>query len=760
MLFNHFKKRSSIAESTTTADPPGSETASTEHSVATSHATSSSSRLRRVSVATLRNLSIAHSRLATATSKSSLRRTKPRDHGGGSSSSGSKQAKGRLGGLSDDNVASSNDDSTNNNNNNNNNNATGRLPAFQVSQRAYLASLASLFSRGHGNEHGSSDYRSSDEIHSPVSAHNTFMTTDFSTAASPPGQTEKEEENPQTHEIDSPTIYQFSSTTKTPGGDLYVGRPHLVQPSRTALLEFEMATLPLLERDLYEMGRHLGQQAIRLTYELRMSGYAADHTVNLFPTVWILYRRPDHMSSERTDKSVEELQKAVSRLSYLQRVPEIQEGGGNYEPNSSEQSHIDVKPDRRESIKLPHAAALSVHVENYQGNPYFCGALCCVTTEKGSKKQTQSLCRVGGLLKINGKYVLGVTTAHAMLDGSGVFGDPFDDETGGSESTSLSNADETEKSIKEEASRVSNWQNVTRDAAVDFLGISMNSRGEMANNHAKPDNATDFALLRLGKLPSRARNQYVLPDSEEVVNITSAASASALASDEGPVHVLCGRDAIVDGQLIRGTACFVVRGRHFRVRRIQFSAPLEEMGGSAGMAGAWVVRGEVLYGILLAVYGNEPYAVMMTVDRLFESILGSAFSIRSVELWDGEASGLYEDARHAAAAVGRSSTTTPPPSRTRSHHDDDQAAAAVENGTHTDGAVVHREATAEKTGESVSSTRPQRLSFKAHTPSLSKISEVTMSGAVPSSNSASSTKMETSHVDGDDSASDSEYLTP
>lgn len=55
----------------------------------------------------------------------------------------------------------------------------------------------------------------------------------------------------------------------------------------------------------------------------------------------------------------------------------------------------------------------------------------------------------------------------------------------------------------------------------------------------------------------------------------------------------------------------------------------------AGAAGAWVVRGEVLYGVIIAVYENEPFALMMTAERLFGSVLGSAFSIRSVELWDG-----------------------------------------------------------------------------------------------------------------------------
>lgn len=73
----------------------------------------------------------------------------------------------------------------------------------------------------------------------------------------------------------------------------------------------------------------------------------------------------------------------------------------------------------------------------------------------------------------------------------------------------------------------------------------------------------------------------------------------------------------------------------------------------AGAAGAWVVRGEVLYGVIIAVYENEPFALMMTAERLFGSVLGSAFSIRSVELWDGEVPDILKahSAAHAQKAA-------------------------------------------------------------------------------------------------------------
>lgn len=61
-----------------------------------------------------------------------------------------------------------------------------------------------------------------------------------------------------------------------------------------------------------------------------------------------------------------------------------------------------------------------------------------------------------------------------------------------------------------------------------------------------------------------------------------------------------------------------------------------------------------MYGVIIAVYKDEPFALMMTAERLFESILGSAFSIRTVELWDGV---LPEAEKTERVGRTRSSTT-------------------------------------------------------------------------------------------------------
>lgn len=433
----------------------------------------------------------------------------------------------------------------------------GELPQFGISERGYLASLVSLFSADH------MDHDDNGSITSPISAYTANTTfTAPTTEGSNLGLYE--------YDLNSPDVYQFSKSQR-----LYVGWPSIIHPPPEALLEFEMETLPSLERNLETVSKKLGQQGIRITYELRMSGSAGPNadTVTLVPTVWILYRS---YRSHSTKAYVAELHKAVPDTLYINKAVEIHEGGGRIEL-TSDQRPVDAKPDAKESIKFSGGRALSVHVENYQNETSVCGALCCVTTiNEDDQRHSQSLCRIGGLLKINGKYVLGVSTAHAMLNGSGIFKDSFNDPP---EPTARAAPAETKldhETIVSESGRVQKWSDITRDAVVDFLGVSMNSRGEMAINRSKPDNATDFALLRLGQMPWSLRNQYVPPHSDVPVAITSTASATATSLGEEPIYILCGGGQVIEGQLVWGSASYIIRGRNFHVRRIQTSKPLSK----------------------------------------------------------------------------------------------------------------------------------------------------------------------------------------
>ncbi|KAK7704416.1 hypothetical protein SLS64_008603 [Diaporthe eres] len=510
--------------------------------------------------------------------------------------------------------------------------AVGQLPVLPVlgtARGGYLRSLLSLFSDGHDNDGAST------QTATPVSEHTPM--TDISPWPRSLGLYE--------YDLNSPVIYRFSKNHQ-----LYIGWPDVVNPPAEALVEFETETLPLLEQDLQAICAHLSQQDIRITYELRMSGHASPTTgtVTLAPTVWILYRSNTLAGNVVTAAA---LNQVALGLDYLQTDIEIHQGGGRIEA-SSDRKLVDVDlDDAKDSIQLSNGAVLSVHVEDCQNKDTACGALVCVTVQEDKLRTQQGLCRMGGLLRVNGKYVLGVTTAHAMLDSSGIFKDSFDGgAAAGDDDLRTPKGKAVDRdAIVLEVSDVEGWQAATRDAAIDFLGISMNSRGDVALNRSRPQNATDFAMLRLRDLPSSIRNRYVPPGSDEPVNINSTASASSSALDEGPVYILCGGGRVADAQLVWGSVCFIIRGRNFRVRRVQTSQPL-----GPGASGSWVVKGEVLYGVIIAVYKDEPFALMMTAERLFESILGSAFSIRTVELWDGV---LPEAEKTERVGRTRSSTT-------------------------------------------------------------------------------------------------------
>ncbi|KAL1848557.1 hypothetical protein Daus18300_013567 [Diaporthe australafricana] len=574
--------------------------------------------------------------------------------------------------------------------------AVGQLPVLPVvgmARGGYLKSLLSLFSDGHDND------GTSTQTATPVSE--VTPMTDLSPwpRSSSLGLYE--------YDLSSPVIYKFSKNHQ-----LYVGWPDVVNPPPEALVEFETETLPLLEQDLQGICSHLSQQDIRITYELRMSGHADPRTgtVTLAPTVWILYRSYTLAGNVVTAAA---LNQVALGLDYLQTDIEIHEGGGRIEV-SSDRKLVDVDLDDKDNIQLSNGSILSVHVEDCQHKDTACGALCCVTVQEAGRAghARQSLCRLGGLLKINGRYVLGVTTAHAMLDGSGIFRDSFDDGSAdingcGDLRTPKGKAVDRDAIVLEAGDAAeAGWHAATRDAAIDFLGISMNSRGDVALNRARPQNATDFAMLRLrGGLPAGVRNRYLAPGSDDPINIRSTASANSSALDEGPVHILCGAGRVADAQLVWGSVCFIIRGRNFRVRRVQTSEPL-----GPAASGSWVVKGEVLYGVIIAVYEDEPFALMMTAERLFESILGSAFSIRTVELWDGV---LPEAERSEQERVSRTRSSTTEASSSRgpaaSHKRD---SSTVTNGTTTQTDTTSRASTTLTRNDSTQ-VRDFQLSNKA-----------------------------------------------
>ncbi|KAH6615909.1 hypothetical protein B0J18DRAFT_292092 [Chaetomium sp. MPI-SDFR-AT-0129] len=89
-------------------------------------------------------------------------------------------------------------------------------------------------------------------------------------------------------------------------------------------------------------------------------------------------------------------------------------------------------------------------------------------------------------------------------------------------------------------------------------------------------------------------------------------------SFSGIVQILASAADPVEGHLLPGETYIRFGKDNVQTRKIELSAPL-----STGTSGAWVVRGDRLYGVIIAVYEREPYAHMITSERLYKDIEGS-----------------------------------------------------------------------------------------------------------------------------------------
>ncbi|KAJ9151750.1 Serine/threonine-protein phosphatase [Pleurostoma richardsiae] len=96
---------------------------------------------------------------------------------------------------------------------------------------------------------------------------------------------------------------------------------------------------------------------------------------------------------------------------------------------------------------------------------------------------------------------------------------------------------------------------------------------------------------------------------------------------EGAVQLILGPDEAVESYLLPGKALFSLRGVNFETSKIRIPGILAK-----GCSGAWVVRGQVLYGMIIAAYENEPYAHMVSSLRIVHHILAAAPDIRSIQL--------------------------------------------------------------------------------------------------------------------------------
>ncbi|KAL8375740.1 hypothetical protein RB595_007046 [Gaeumannomyces hyphopodioides] len=292
--------------------------------------------------------------------------------------------------------------------------------------------------------------------------------------------------------------------------------------------------------------------------------------------------------------------------------------------------------------------------------PSGCGLLCAVTIARGDRIVHNGFSRIGGILSIrdaSGAVTLvGVTSGHALLDEFLTTDMESPDSRsnrlarsvrklfrrrGRCRATESSGRDSKAPSVGESStssswtrvslSRTSSTQPSTGSVATERIqrqqwdsvqGIySMNWLGggwetvkplRPPSPVPQPDMAApsaDFALL---ELPHDFCNTF-----SKGAGTATHVKEFLLEGDmrEGELHIVLGPGEVVPGVLLSERPSIFLRGRLFPTRKIQLERSL-----NLGVSGSWVVQGDRLCGMIAMIYEDEPFAYMITAEKLMSDI--------------------------------------------------------------------------------------------------------------------------------------------
>ncbi|KAH6962649.1 hypothetical protein BKA56DRAFT_598024 [Ilyonectria sp. MPI-CAGE-AT-0026] len=415
---------------------------------------------------------------------------------------------------------------------------------------------------------------------------------------------------------------------------------------------------------------HATSKDHNVSFELRMSGRAPRDArcITLVPSVWIL------CGSRWACKHVKA---AMNDITWLMLPFEVHEGSPEL---ASVEETIDVKTlDLTNGIWIAEGVTLYINVEIPPHDTITASGLLCCSTIRTGDTYLQHIGRIGGVISINGEAAqYGVTTAHGMLNTrafhnhqsiiqprTSTVSESAPSKADNSDNTTLdyeaeceSEEEESNDDTEGEASDddtdiedhdvnspgyigfrdpllVSEWSSVSSGILNflgesyhwDFLGTRYNQADPSLLSPAATED-TDHALL-----PLNVAAGLVVPNTYHEVSVqrmwAQAIQGYKKNADliEGPVIIALGAQPTVEGELLLGPTCLAVHGQMFSLRKIKFASRL-----APGTSGSWVVRDSFLCGMIVAVSRTEPYALMMTAERLFWNIKSWDRSIHQIEL--------------------------------------------------------------------------------------------------------------------------------
>ena len=258
---------------------------------------------------------------------------------------------------------------------------------------------------------------------------------------------------------------------------------------------------------------------------------------------------------------------------------------------------------------------------------------------------------VGGLIKVD-NIVYGLTTAHSVIELDDH--DPNDaevcwssdlDSLPGSETTvvpsevastlpPLKTAADFTQTLKRYVSPSDSPDVVVFEDHASLASYSYGSKRQPASeaNAYSVSEGNDFALIDLPRSYRYLPNVYfnIQPWYRWRTPLHISKVASVDSSCEA-VSIVCSPTDVRSAFLLDGNHLFLDQTTAFSTKKLQTQMPLgqsdthqgdlpADLYTEQGLSGAWVVSGETLLGVIIAIYDDEPYAHMLEITSIFSDV--------------------------------------------------------------------------------------------------------------------------------------------
>lgn len=336
---------------------------------------------------------------------------------------------------------------------------------------------------------------------------------------------------------------------------------------------------------------------------------------------------------------------------------------GYGDPNTNAEALPEARPGSyvgsQSGIKLSSGTELHIHVAS-QWITSLIGLSYVSSIHRANAEVSRSHSKMGGAVAITrGRKtsLYGVTTAHGVIRqikerAPRVLGGYrcVDESTESSSSESEDGtdiSDDVSKADDGSCNKTSTifsvglsdqtvWTNISHDIKAGFCGLeytsALRSQVQQTGWHFNHSHSGDLALFPLASLNLRGLKNYYLQSgtqvSKELVYISEEEVQYTL-----PVAILLGPQQTAEGTLLPGKFHFSMCGKPVETTRVRLSKDLGlfsqlkllkvillTMTAAMGSSGSWVVHGQTLYGMIMAVHPNECLALMVPARKMLSDI--------------------------------------------------------------------------------------------------------------------------------------------